>query len=152
MRRGFFSSTILMLLLALSAWGGASPRVWCLGPDGHIALESAFSECCAPLRGNCSSSQPPPITGVLATGAEAGPEVISAYTGVGGDPCVDSSHQFSSTRSGARASALALPILAAASPLPQPTRQPRPFVPWTGFAGLPLHHPTPYQLRTLLLI
>lgn len=152
MKRGFFSSTILLLSLALSAWAGASPRVWCLGPDGHLALESALSECCAPLRGDCSSSQSTPRSLDSASGVEAGLLALSTASAADKDSCVDSAHQAGPTRSGANTSAHAFSTLEVSFTQPLTALLARPLVPWTGLKGFPLHRPTPYQLRTILLI
>ena len=59
MRRAPLTSLLIWTMLALVAWGGAAPRIWCSGPNGHVALESAYSSCCGDLGSPCARSTPP---------------------------------------------------------------------------------------------
>jgi len=150
MRRAPLTSLLIWTMLALVAWGGAAPRIWCSGPNGHVALESAYSSCCEDSGSPCA--RPAPVdtpTFSPASKLEGEGEVIRQQAG--DDRCSDSLIRFLPA-SGAATQAvvvlIALPRALAPAQIPDPIRASAAAAS-SGERGGP---PTPLDLRTTLLI
>jgi hypothetical protein len=140
MGRRFLTGAMIGTLLAVAAWGGASPLVWCVGADDHAALESAAADCCA---GPAQEAPPPLHPGNHGPGAGCAP-------GPSGQSCLDIPVSFGQVVSrGIQACPAppACPARAARVPEVEAARRP---VPCSG--ETPGHPRSPHRFKTVLRI